>query len=546
MPRKKKTPAEIAVLDFETDPFRFGRTPLPFVCGVLWRGVYAEFWGADCADQAADYLASIDTPLMVYAHNGGRFDFFFLLKRLSNPIKLINARIVSAKLGRHELRDSWAIMPFSLATFQKTPIDYRKFEPEVRDQHREEICAYLHDDCRDLMTLCVAFVERFGFQLTIAGTAMKQLTKLHPQESCNEGHDERLRPYYFGGRVECFESGIQRGKFKVYDVNSMYPAVMSAFDHPLGAKYLEVASPTLDRNGWLRGYPSCLYFCEVEGTNLGALPVRLKEGLSFTQEEGIFQTTSHELRAAIELGKFHVKQIRKALIPHEVQSFGDFVDVFTAEKIKAKREKDRIGELFAKLILNSAYGKFGQDPRNFLDYYIQVRGVNGAPQCGLCGHCLSGQGMCTTWELQESADQWVIWGKPTPSLRFFDVGIAASVTSAARAVLMRGIAGAVRPMYCDTDSIICEELADVVIDDYALGAWKHEASGTRIALAGKKLYALFDGKEPVKWASKGTKLSPDDIAKVAKGGEVTWQSDAPNFSLTGAVKFVERTSKKTA
>lgn len=532
--KKRKEAPEVAVLDFETDPFLYGRVPEPFACGVLWRGIYADFYGKECAQKAVDYLHSITVPLIVYAHNGGKFDFFFLWKALDNPIKIVNGRIIKARLGIHELRDSWAILPFALARYKKTEIDYAKFEPEMREQHRTEILNYLHDDCCDLMELCEAFVKRFGFRLTIAGTAMRELNSIHEQESCNENHDTRFRPFYFGGRVECFESGVVSDDFKVYDVNSMYPSVMRNCDHPIGAKYLTLKNPRLDMNGWIEGYENCMFFATVEGLNFGALPSRNERtgGLSFGLLHGMFETTSHELRTAIDLGKFKVDRVLTALIPLTVQRFDEFVDTFSGEKIAAKKAGDKIGEIFAKLIQNSAYGKFGQDPSEFKEYFICIRGVHSSPG--------------EPWELEESTDRWSIWSKPSPQKRFYDVAIAASVTSAARAVLMRAIANANRPVYCDTDSIVCKGLTNVNLDEYELGAWKLEAIGDRMAIAGKKLYALFNGDSPVKWASKGTKLSPGEILKVAQGEDVLWQSDAPNFSLKRATKFVARVSKKTA
>lgn len=532
---------EVAVIDFETDPFRFGRVPVPFACGVLWRGIYAEFWGPECSDAAVAWLHTIDMPLVVYAHNGGRFDFFFLWRALGNPIMLIDSRIVSAKLGIHELRDSWAIMPFALGAYKKTAIDYAWFEPEQREQHRDAICSYLHDDCTDLMALCSAFIARFGLQLTAAGTAMRELVKLHPQAPMQQTHDLMFRPFYYGGRVECFESGILEGAFRLYDVNSMYPHVMREFDHPLGAQYVEVRNAYLDPSGWIKGYPECLYFAEVEGHNRGALPMRIDGahgGLSFGVSKGRFHTTSHELREAILLGMFDADRVVCAWLPVHTQRFAAFVDAFSAEKIAAKASGDRISELFAKLVMNSAYGKFGQNPADFKEWFIQIRGVHAQPGPG--------------WDLEQSAAHWCVWSKPAASHRYFDVAIAASVTSAARAVLLRAIAGAVRPIYCDTDSLICVALnRHAKVDSSALGAWKLETEGDVAAVAGKKLYALGKRRpgattEWVKWASKGTKLKPEEIEKIARGNSVNWKSEAPTFSLSGNVKFVERVSKMTA
>ncbi len=545
--QKRKIPPEVGILDFETDPFKFGRVPEPFACGVLWRGIYVSFWGPDCWRRAADYILSIKVPVIWYAHNGGKFDFFFMWPVLENPVKLINGRIVQATLGIHELRDSWAIMPFALARYKKTSIDYAKFEPEVRDTHRDEILDYLHDDCCDLYDLCAAFVQRFGFRLTIAGTGYRELHKLCPQEPQSEDHDARFRPFYFGGRVECFDSGILVGRFKVYDVNSMYPAVMRDCDHPIGRKYVRLSLPTLDTDGWIEGYPGAFYFADVEGENIGALPTRDTsgmKGLRFDTPSGVFHTTSHELRVAIELGKFKVSRILEAQIPLEVQRFEAFVDEFSALKTAAKLAGDRIGELQNKYVQNAPYGKFAQNPEYFCDYLIVIKGQDSDPE-ETCGpDC---EERCTEhYHIDKEADKWRVWAKYSPHPRYYDVAIAASITSAARAVLMRAIAGAKRPIYCDTDSIVCESLRKVEIDPAKLGAWKLEAIGDCMAIAGKKLYALFNKGIPVKWASKGTKLRPEQIRIVATGGTALWESEAPNFSLTGTKKFLVRRPRKTA
>lgn len=534
----KKPQPEVAVLDFETDPFKYGRVPEPFAAGFLWRDYYHEFWGTarEIVYQISEMIKSIDVPLVIYAHNGGKFDFYFMWKHIENPVRIIHGRIVSFRIGIHELRDSWAIMPFALATYKKTEIDYGKFEPEVRDQHKAEILAYLRDDCRDLKALCDVFVSRFGFKLTIAGTAMKELRKLHKQESLGGSHDRRFRPYYFGGRVECFESGVVTGDFKVYDVNSMYPAVMANFDHPIGGEYIRVRNAKLSPSGWIVGYPGCMYFAQVEGENRGALPTRDltgSKGLNFDQDEGLFHVTSHELRAAIEVGKFRVRKIPLALVAVRVQRFTHFVAKFSDEKKQFKRDGDRINELLSKYVLNSAYGKFGTDPTKYKEYQICIKGEHDDPD------------ETSEWEIEQDAANWRLWSKPTPKHVYFDVAIAASVTGAARAVLLRAIVGAKRPIYCDTDSLVCEGLHGVPMDEYTLGAWKTEATADTAAIAGKKLYALFRDGKPVKHACKGLKVSPAEIRRIAEGGEFLWQSDAPNFSLTGEVKFVARTAKRT-
>lgn len=544
----------VAVADFETDPFKYGRIPSPFAAGLMYVdperpiGVrYHLFWGSECVSSFLMHLASITTPLIIYMHNGGKFDFHFFLKYLENPLKIIHGRIVKARIGIHEFRDSWAIIPMPLAGYAKTKIDYSRMEAEVRETHKDEICSYLYDDCHYLHDLVCAFNERFGPKLTIAGTAQKELQKFHPQYNQKRAHDEQFRPFYFGGRVECFESGVLAGNWKVYDVNSMYPFVMRECLHPLGSGYVSPTVKRLDKEGWFHGFPGRFYFAVVRGRNFGALPVRVEDqngGLSFTREYGVFRTTSHELRLAISLGLFQVETIEEAFIPRNTQSFAEFVDTFVAEKILAKQTKDKIAETFAKLILNSAYGRFGINVWDFKDYYIQVNGdLRPIDEDGK-----------DEWEPYERNDEFTLWHRRVNDSQdpecdprgFEDVAIAASITSAARAVLMLAIVQARRPIYCDTDSLICEEIRNVQVSDTALGAWKFEAKGNKAAIAGKKLYALFDGAQEVKSASKGVKLTGAEICRVAEGETIDWHNDAPNFSLLGGVRFIHRRARSTA
>lgn len=488
--------------------------------------------------------------MVIYFHNGGKFDFFFFLKYLENPLKIIHGRIVKAKIGIHEFRDSWALFPMALSGYMKTKIDYQRMERKVREKHKTEILSYLYDDCRYLFDLVDAFVQRFGFRLTSAGNAQRELRKLHPQFNQSFEHDQLFRPFYFGGRVECFESGVVRARpgrpFKVYDVNSMYPHVMRECRHPIGRGYVRPARKTLDSEGWISGFSGKFYFAVVRGRNFGALPVRVRDnngGLSFQESYGVFHTTSHELRLALSLRLFVVDEIEDAWIPRQTQSFGEFVDTFGDEKAAAKKSGDKVKETLAKNVMNHSYGRFGINPFDFNDYHIQIAG-DVAPQ---------NDPDKLDWVPYEKNDEFWIWRRPVhdpddpegPSHGFEDVAIAASITSAARAVLMLAVAQAQRPLYCDTDSLICEEIRNVPIDPARLGAWKFEGEGDTIALAGKKLYALWKGGEAIKHASKGVKLTPEQIRRVALGETINWQNDAPNFSLLGGVRFVNRNVKST-
>jgi hypothetical protein len=524
---RKKAVRKLATLDYETDPFKYGRIPKPFVAGFYSDDVgFKYFWGSRCVEDLLQFLDDLEHPHTIYAHNGGKFDFFLMLEHLQNPLKIINGRIVKSDYGIHTFKDSYAILPVPLSAYQKDSIDYRKMEATCREEHQAEIISYLETDCRALFSLVRIFLDRFGDNLTIGGTAIKELRKIHPFEIQRNSHDEKYRPYYFGGRVEFFESGVLRGNWKVYDVNSMYPYVMSEMDHPTGSQYLHAYSGVVDKKGRISGFANAkFYFARIECQQLGAFPIREKNApLNFNCPEGEFFVTSHELKAAMEAGRVQNIKVKEVRVPLQTIRFPDYVAKFMAEKIAAKKAGNKGDEIIAKLMLNSAYGKFGQNPEHYFDYMI----------------CHDEAPENDDYEIYYAAPgKPTIWRKPANSYAFYDVATAASITGAARSVLLRALSSAKRAVYCDTDSIICESL-DLPLDDSALGKWKLEASGNVIAVAGKKIYALKDGKKFVKTASKGAILAGEEIFELCMGKVIHWKNEAPSFSLANGVSFVDR------
>src|ERR1700722_9100767 len=214
---RNKSKKPICVVDLETDPFEHNRMVYPFAAGFYDGSTYTSFWGNYCVERVVKMLEKL-TPSIIYAHNGGRFDYFYFLKYINRSLRIVNNRIIQAWIGEHELRDSYAIMPFPLASYKKTPIDYQLMTKEKREDNREEILSYLHDDCVDLHTLVSAFLAEFGNSLTIGGASMKQLKKFHSFATGNKIYDDRFRnKYYFGGRNQVFKNGIIKGDIRVYD-----------------------------------------------------------------------------------------------------------------------------------------------------------------------------------------------------------------------------------------------------------------------------------------------------------------------------------------
>jgi hypothetical protein len=437
---------------------------------------------------------------------------------ITNPVFFINRRIAYCGLGKHQLRDSYRMIPIPLAKFNKESIDYAKFEEGVRHKYKKEILHYLFLDCKYLHDMVTQFIERYGDYVTIGSAALKHLRELHPNKNESPFFDALFRPYYLGGRTQCFKHGQITRPLKVFDVNSMYPFVMRNYSHPLGNQYIvrkrlpDGANP---------------YFARIVAESKGALPIRGKKGLEFPHGEFEFLACSHEIIAAQQLGLLKVKKVIECREWRETQRFEKYVDHFIAEKIKCEEEGDKGGREFAKLFLNSSYGKFGQNPDKYSDCEIfdtiEEADAAGFSVCNLFGDRFIGQ-------RKAEIKPW----------SYNNVTVAASITSAARAELLHGINRAVYPVYCDTDSIVCESL-DADLHATRLGAWKEEAALDEIYIAGKKLYAGFKDGVCIKRASKGVRLDGETIRQIALSEmPVNVPIDAPLLRAGKEAKFIAR------
>ena len=132
---------KIATCDCETDPFSHDRIPKPFIWGYFDGKNFLTF------DATAEFVSFVkDKNIILYAHNGGKFDFMFLLSFCDETrAQVIGGRIVSMMLGKCQLVDSYAAVPQGLGSIKKDEIEYWKMEKEHRDKYRDEIIKYLKE-----------------------------------------------------------------------------------------------------------------------------------------------------------------------------------------------------------------------------------------------------------------------------------------------------------------------------------------------------------------------------------------------------------------
>jgi hypothetical protein len=522
--------------DCETDPFQHGRVPEPFVWGA-WNGEEFHSW-----ESAEDFLMFfMGKKCLVYFHNGGKFDFHFLLKLMGDgmKIRMINGRIVEIVYGSMILRDSYAIIPTALGAYQKDKIDYAKFEKEVRHEHMEEIIRYMKSDCVYLLELVQAFRDKAGKNLTIASTALsfcKRKIGTDPGKS-DFNFDSKMRRFYFGGRVEAFKPGIH-GQASVYDIKSAYPFAMNHV-HPSGTY--------ITQNKRSEGAD----FLTVQCFSNGAFPKRNREGLFFPIDKDIFNVTGWEFETAKRHGLISDIEIIDCVHFENRISFSGYVNHWFAEKQFAEDMGNKTNRHIAKIMLNSLYGKLAQNPLNYDDYKIVEPGTpeeNGW-HVDYVTENYEVQRKSTRENMDEiHGEDW----KEKPL--FLNVATAASITGFVRAMLLDAIhtTGRDKVAYCDTDSVIVLENDTRTLSiGRELGSWDLEGITPRIGIAGKKLYVtekFIDGpkKGEFKLASKGVRLEAKDVWDLCNGKEITWNNDAPTFSLVREPKFVVRKIRATA
>lgn len=337
----------VITIDCETDPFKRDRVPVPFLWGMYDGERYRRF---DDAPTMLRYLMDLDC--VVYAHNGGKFDYQFILDLLEpfTELTIINGRLAKFTIGKAEFRDSWNILPVPLRTFGKDDIQMWKLEPEVRAAHMAEIERYNARDCRSLWEAVTAFREQYGTGLTLAGAAMAYWSKKfnHDKPESDSAFYHRIAPYYFGGRVQCFHKGRVTSPFDVVDINSAYPFAMT-HSHPISVKehvvFPDQSEPII---------PQSLYL--LEGVSRGALPRRDETGsLVFPTDNRVreWHTTGWELQAAIDTGRLGPYVIRQRMDFLKEINFTDYIKHFY--DLKARSEKSSKEYTFAKLFMNSLY-----------------------------------------------------------------------------------------------------------------------------------------------------------------------------------------------
>lgn len=568
-------PKKVATGDCETDPFDGKVIPRPFI----W-GYYDEQVGYLTFDSTEEFVAFLKTRrVVIFMHNGGKFDFMFLLSYVEETrAQIINGRIISMMIGEAELCDSYAAVPQSLGSIKKDEIEYWKMGKRHRDKYLEEIITYMRGDCVYLHELMTAYRAAAGSKKTIASNALAHAKKLGIEPgSTNHRFDQNYRPFYFGGRTQCFRPGSHE-KISVFDIRSSYPRAMQD-NHPTGNEMLRRSDlGDLTREEIQRSFIVLKCFAD------GCFPIRAQnsEGLRFPTEENVYHVTGWEYIAALDLGLIDNVEIQSVRYSRETITFAAYVQHWFEYKSRHNKKTDPINYTIGKIMMNSLYGKLAQNPEKYHDY--KIVGNDAALPCTM-PRCDDKTHVCKICGFEEMDHGWkyytqfegktfhrreslwkhqyrhgIAWeSKPL----YKNVATGASITGYARASLLRAIhaVGREHVIYCDTDSVVVDQFANFAAlpQSNKIGDWEREITDARIGhFAGKKLYAIE--VDPAakcrcnerngsckrhKVVTKGARLTYNEVERIVAGEKVLYHPKAPSFSIANGIDFIDRTIRRT-
>ena len=201
-------------------------------------------------------------------------------------------------------------------------------------------------------------------RLTIASTAMSLFRNNYLDKSYFrhkfEDLDNQFKAYY-GGRTEAFCRG-RIENLNYYDVNSLYPFVMSKFEYPDPNSMRHTRKQDIELIHAYHGI-SEVDILSPEDRVYPLLPLRHEKKLIFPVGNFRGWYSHVELRKALELG-YIIKKIHETYYFLEtVEPFKRYVhDLYNMRK--ELKNKGSSMEYVIKLLLNSLYGKFGQKFRD--------------------------------------------------------------------------------------------------------------------------------------------------------------------------------------
>ncbi len=293
-------------------------------------------------------------------------------------------KVNGKKVNKVTIYDSMKILPFSVKKIaedfhlpiKKGEIDYKKYR-EVGYKLSSEEIDYIKNDVTIVAMALKSMFNNELTKMTIGSDALKiykegtpKFDKYFPQLS-NE-IDSEIRKSYRGGftYLNPIYKDEEIENETVLDINSLYPYVLNSKLLPFGKPvYFE---GEYKPSSFYPLYIQCLT-CSFKVKENHIPTIQLKKNLNFKPNEYITDTKGEPYTlylTNVDLNLFFkqydVDDIKyRGGYKFKAQSglFTRYVEKWSLEKVKAKKEKNYAMYIISKLLLNSLYGKFSKNPK---------------------------------------------------------------------------------------------------------------------------------------------------------------------------------------
>ena len=392
------------------------------------------------------------------------------------------------KTNKVTFLDSLKILNFSVEQIaedfnlpiRKLTLDYHE-KREVGHVLTQHEIDYIRNDV-EIMSRALDFMfENDMKKMTISSDAFNNFKEMQPKFKSlfpvlSKEYDADIRKSYKGGftylNPKYKEKQVEQGI--VFDVNSEYPAMMRYKLLPFGIPVMFDGEYVEDKL-----YPLYIisFTCRFE-LKKGKIPsIQIKHSMDYQENE--YLTSSKGLITELTLTSIDYKLFRDNYNVYDLEFIGgykfhakrgifdEYIDYWTEQKIKSKKEGNSSMTRLAKLMLNSCYGRFGISTRSIMKkpYECEKDGI-------------------IKFEMYKGKERKSVY-----------TALASFVTSYGRDYIIRSSMkirdwslkkyGEDFYIYSDTDSIhlrLINEKEDIddlskemEIDDYKLGAWKPES-----------------------------------------------------------------------
>lgn len=309
------------------------------------------------------------------------------------------------------------------------------------------------------------------------------------------------RASYRGGRTECFFlGGLNSENYYVLDVNSLYPCVM--YHNLFPCKYEKISGEVTPKElGSVLSAKAVIARVLIE-TDEPAYAVKSKRTIF---PVGRFWVTLCTPELVYAIKHKHLVKVDQAVFYEQAPLFARYVKRFYVLRQEFKQAGQASYDVFCKYLLNSFYGKFGQKA----EVWKKIGVCPGQPnRTELACYPAENRRGLIRYLL---GDIWELVGYEESFNSF--PAISSHVTAYGRMYLyqLMKTAGAGNYFYCDTDSLIVNEVGlcklESLLNDTSLGCLKIEQRSRNIIIKGLKDYTI-----ETKRVVKGVRANAQEVA----------------------------------